>query len=73
VANLLQQFKSLLPGVPLLVGEVTAVNGHLRTVMLPDGATLTARGDGTLGQNVFVRAGAIEGAAPALPLVEIVL
>ena len=73
MANLLQQFRSLLPQSPLLVGEVTAIAGGIATVELPDGSIVTARGDATVGWMVFVRAGAIEGQAPDLTVVEITL
>jgi hypothetical protein len=69
MANLLAEFKSLLPGAPLLVGDVTAVSGNLATIELPGGATLTARGSAAVGQRVFVRDGTIEGQAPALEVV----
>ena len=67
--NLLAEFKSLLPGAPLLAGEVTAVSGNIATIELPDGATLTARGTAAIGQRVFVRDGVIEGQAPTLTTV----
>ncbi|WP_300335652.1 hypothetical protein [Accumulibacter sp.] len=73
MSNALREFLSLVPDAPLLVGEVTAIANELRTVTLPDGATITARGVGSVGQQVFVRAGKIEGVAPALPVVEITL
>ena len=69
--NLLAEFKSLLPGAPLLAGEVLAIASGVATIELPDGATLTARGTATIGQRVFVRDGAIEGLAPALTTVMI--
>lgn len=69
MANLLAEFKSLLPDAPLLAGEVLAVAGNIATIELPDGATLTARGTATIGQRVFVRDGAIEGQAPSLTTV----
>lgn len=62
-----------MPAAPLLVGEVTAISAELRTVELPDGSKLTARGDAGIGDQVFVRAGAIEGVAPSLTTIEIVL
>lgn len=67
--NLLAEFKSLLPGAPLLAGEVTAIADNIATIELPDGATLTARGTTTVGQRVFVRDGVIEGQAPTLTTV----
>lgn len=69
MSNLLSEFRSLLPGAPLQVGEVTAIDNGIATIELPDGATLTARGPATIGQRVFVRDGVIEGQAPALTTV----
>ncbi len=69
--NLFQAFKKVFPDHPLQVGEVTAVDGDLATVTLPGGGVLQARGAATLGAQVFVRDGVIEGEAPALPLVVI--
>lgn len=73
MANLLAQFRSLLPQSPLLVGEVTAIAGGIATVELPDGSIVSARGDATVGDQVFVRGGAIEGQAPDLAFVAITL
>ena len=73
MSNLLKQFRSLLPEPPLLSGEVTAINGELRTITLPDGATITARGDAAMGAMVFVRGSMIEGPAPVLPVIQIVI
>jgi hypothetical protein len=69
--NLLAEFRSLLPGSPLLVGDVLSIDGGVAIVELPDGSTISARGQATIGQRVFVRDGAIEGVAPALAAVAI--
>lgn len=62
----------LLPEAPLLVGEVTAVNpDETRTVELPGGGEIRARGTAVLGARVFVRDGLIEGTAPALTILTI--
>lgn len=66
MSNLFKKFRSLIPSDPLLVGTVTATD-PLR-VQLPDGTLTPARGEATLGQRVFLRAGAIEGDAPELPV-----
>jgi hypothetical protein len=71
VPNLLKQFKSLLPDSPLLVGEVLSISNNILTIELPDGALITAKGDATVGQRLFVRGGMIEGQAPALAYVEV--
>lgn len=60
--------RELLPEPPLQVGTVLAVDGGVATIELPGGGRLQARGQASVGDRVFVRAGAIEGEAPALPL-----
>lgn len=59
---------ALLPERPLLVGTVSAFADGIATVELPGGGLVTARGAATVGQQVFVRDGAIEGTAPTLPV-----
>lgn len=73
MSNPLKQLRALIPAAPLLVGEVTSISAELRTVELPDGSKLTARGDAGIGDQVFVRGNVIEGAAPSLTAIEIVL
>ena len=69
--NLFAIFRQLLPATPLQVGTVTGIADGVATIELPGGGIATARGDATVDQRVFFRAGAIEGAAPDLPAVEI--
>ncbi len=69
--NLLAQFRSLLPGAPLQVGNVLSIDGGVSVIELPDGSTISARGQATIGQRVFVRDSVIEGTAPTL-LVEVI-
>jgi len=69
MSNLYREFQRLFPAAPLQVGTVSAVIGGVATVELPGGGTLQARGEATVGQRFFVRDGAIEGAAPVLPVV----
>ena len=69
--NLYQAFKKVFPDAPLQVGEVIAVDGDTATVELPGGGRLQARGAATVGNQVWVRDGVIEGDAPTLTLVEI--
>lgn len=66
--NLLAQFRSLLPGSPLLAGNVLSIDGGVAIVELADGSTISARGQATIGQRVFVRDSVIEGIAPTLPV-----
>ncbi|MCT8174391.1 hypothetical protein [Variovorax sp. CY25R-8] len=72
--NLYRAFLDLLPSTPLQIATVTAVNGDTAHLVLPGGGVLTARGVGSrsIGAEVFVRDGVIEGDAPAgLPLVQL--
>lgn len=71
MANLLKEFKSLLPASPLLVGEVLSITSNILTIELPDGSQITARGVATVGQRVFVRDGMVEGLAPTLSYVDV--
>lgn len=73
MANLYKQFRDLLPADPLLVGTVVAVDGDLAVIEQPGGGLLNARGVASVGRRVFVRGGAIEGEAPDLPYVEVIL
>lgn len=66
--NPFRQFLNLIPADPLQVGTVQAIADGLATVQLPGGGLIQARGDTAIGQNVFVRGGAIEGEAPNLPI-----
>lgn len=67
MANLLKQFRSLLPSSSLLIGEVAAVNGDEIRIVLEDGSIHIARGSATVGDKVYFRSGgAIEGQAPDL-------
>ena len=67
--NAYRDFLDLIPQHPLEVGEVTAAGAGHVTVTLPGGGVIQARGEGTAGQRVFVRAGLIEGGAPTLTYV----
>lgn len=64
--NLWRRLRQLLPESPLLVGTVVATSTYGATVQLPDGSLLQVRGSAVTGDHVFVRAGKIEGPAPAL-------
>lgn len=71
MSNLYRALMAVLPQRPLQVGTVTSIDGGVATVTLPGGGTLQARGDAAPGSRVFVRDGAIEGPAPALPLITV--
>ena len=70
--NLYRQLRELLPEPALTVAAVAATHtdGSV-TVTYPGGAQQRVRGDSTVGQNVFVRAGQVEGQAPNLDSVTI--
>lgn len=67
-ANLFVLFRKLIPTYPLQVGGVLSRDGDTATIEMPGGGRLTARGPGAVGTKVFVRNGAIEGAAPSLTI-----
>ena len=67
--NAYREFMALMPDQPLEVGEITSIAGGVALITLPGGGVIQARGDGAVGQRVFVRAGAIEGEAPTLTYV----
>ena len=70
--NLYRQLRELLPEPALTVATVAATHTDgTVTVTYPGGAQQRVRGDSTVGQNVFVRAGQVEGQAPNLDSVTI--
>lgn len=70
--NLYRALRDLLPEPALQVATVTAINADLTlTVEFPGGGTQRVRGEATVGAHVFVRAGVVEGVAPALTLLTI--
>lgn len=69
--NTFQRLKRLLPDAPLFVGTITSIDNGVATIEVPGGAQMQARGEGSNGDTVFFRDGAIEGPAPSLPIVEI--
>lgn len=70
--NIYRALLDLLPAAPLLVGTVTAINADdTRTVQLPGGGTVRARGEAAPNDRVFLRDGLIEGPAPTLPFLTI--
>jgi len=58
----------LLPTDPVLFGTVVSSAGGFVVVQLPGGNQVTVRGAATVSSNVFIRGGAIDSEAPALPL-----
>lgn len=69
MANLYTQLLDLLPGSPLEVGEVISSADGMTRVELPGGGQVVVRGTATAGTQVFIKDGAIQGAAPALAVV----
>ncbi len=61
----------LIAGPPTDVGEVLSVTTDGVIIGLISGAQIWARGEATVGDTVYVRAGVIEGPAPALTGIEI--
>lgn len=68
-SNLFRALLAVLPSTPLEVAEVVEVSAELVVVELPGGGRLQVRGEAQIGDRVFVRGGAIDGPAPALPVV----
>lgn len=70
--NVYRALRELLPEPPLLVAtvQVNHADGTV-TVQYPGGGTQRVRGAGTVGQNVFIRSGVVEGSAPSLTPVTI--
>lgn len=68
MTNPFRQLLELLPQTPLTIATVAAqhANGEC-TVTYPSGSQVRVRGEGfAVADQVFVRDGVIEGAAPAL-------
>ena len=70
--NLYRQLRELLPEPALTVATVAATHTDgTVTVTYPGGAQQRVRGTATVEQNVFVRAGQVEGQAPDLASITI--
>lgn len=65
--NPYKRLLDLLPQRPLLVGQVIDYADGVATIQEPGGGISNARGEATIGDDVFFRDGAIEGPAPSLP------
>jgi len=64
---------ALMPEPPTDVGEVTAVTAGGCTVQLLDGSTASVKGSASIGDWVYVKDGVIQGPAPVLSSVEILV
>lgn len=67
-SNPYQVFKRLIPTYPLQVGAVISGGSGAYIIELPGGGRLNALGVATVGTQVYVRNGVIEGPAPTLPI-----
>jgi hypothetical protein len=66
--NLFREFLDLIPEPPLQVGKALSSANGVVVIELPGGSRIQARGQASVGQNVFVRNGLVEGPAPNLPI-----
>jgi hypothetical protein len=70
--NLWREFRTLLPGSPLLLGTIDLQHSdNTVTVRLLGGAVLRVTGSGSVGSRVFIHDKKIIGPAPSLPLIDI--
>lgn len=68
MSNAYTRFKRIFPDPVVMVGTVLSVDNGVATVQDASGSTYLARGDVSVDDYVFFKAGAIEGPAPSLPL-----
>ncbi len=71
--NTWAMFKELLPRDPLLVGTLSVTDSVTSLITLLDGGVVRVRGTGAVGGKYYIRAGKIDGEAPAMGQNEIVL
>lgn len=73
MSDVIARLRALLPQPALLIAQVLAVHAdQTSTVQYPDGSVQRVRGTiVAVGQPAFVRAGVIEGLAPAMSSVVI--
>lgn len=70
--NIYRALRDLLPAPALTVATVVSAHADgTATISYPGGAQQRVRGTGSVGAQVFVRDGRIEGPAPQLPSVTI--
>ena len=69
-SNPYKRLRALLPEPAVEYGVVQSADTAGAVVELPDGALVRVRGEATVGEAVFIRAGGIEGPAPVLTVVE---
>jgi hypothetical protein len=66
-------FKELLPRDPLLIATLSVTDGTTSLMTLLDNGVVRVRGTGTVGDKYYIRAGKIDGDAPAMTQSEIVI
>lgn len=66
--NAFKRFQRLIARPPLRVGSVIQYEDGIATIQEEGGSLATARGEATVGDQVFFRDNVIEGPAPNLPL-----
>lgn len=69
LTNPFARWQALQPKRLRQVGEVVAIDGDVATVELPSGARVQTVGQAAVSDRVYIRDGAIEGAAPVLTYV----
>lgn len=68
IYNPFKRLLGLLPSRDRVAGEVISSADGKVVVEQPGGGRLVVLGEGTVGTNVFVRDGVVEGPAPALTI-----
>ena len=66
--NAYAEIMRLLGPGPVQIGKVTAYADGTATVQLVRAGEIRARGEATVGSNVYVQDGVIQGPAPDLPI-----
>ena len=67
MSNLYKQLLGILPSEPIDKGQVMAVHSDGVTVQLVSGAQVRVKGEASVSDHVFIKAGRVEGPAPDLP------
>ena len=71
-SNIWQQFKALIPDGVRVAATITANNGNgTSQAELRNGSVITAKGEVSVGEKVFIQDGEIKGAAPDLAQYEV--
>ena len=65
--NPYKKFINFLPLERMDVGKIIAVQSNTVSVLLQNGNKVRVVGEGVIGDNVYVKGGAVVGTAPDLP------